>query len=131
MSSGPYTRTSRSLLFDRTVRVDRRTKTHDGIGGTFQQWQTIISAYPVRLYPDHHQTRIKQEQGEAMEDTQFSAIAYPTRNGRTIAIGDRFLDLKNNETYDVVAVVRPKFRLPYNAMWQFRLRAVKDQRLPG
>jgi hypothetical protein len=131
VSSGPYTRTSRSFLLDRVVRVDRRTKTYDGVGGTFQQWQTIIVAYGVHLYLDEHQTRIKQEQGEALEDTQFSAVAFPTRNGRTIAIGDRFLDLKNNETYDVVAVNRPRFRHPLNAMWQFRLRKVKDQRPPG
>src|SRR6188474_735040 len=56
---------------------------------------------------------------------RLQAIGDPARNGRTIRVGDRFVDLVNNRCYDVIAVVRNRGRSPYSAMHQFELRRVE------
>lgn len=127
----PVGRTSKSLLFDRFVRVDRRGTNYDGVGGTFQTWTEIISRYWVRIFPDHHQERRKQELGEIALETTHGAVGNRSWNGATIMIGDRFIDEKNNETYDVVGVIRPMARLPYSHVYRYVLRIVKDERAYG
>jgi hypothetical protein len=121
-----FTRTSKSLLPDRVVRVDRRLRIDDGMGGTYPKHQTIIQRYHVRLWPEQHQRRERVELGEQEAIQDYRAVADPTRNGKTVMIGDRFFDQKNNECYDVVAVKRPRPGLAYSAMIHYELRLVKD-----
>jgi len=121
-----FTRTSKSLLPDRVVRVDRRLRIDDGMGGTYPKHQTIIQRYHVRLWPEQHQRRERVELGEQEAIQDYRAVADPTRNGKTVMIGDRFFDQKNNECYDVVAVKRPRPGLAYSALIHYELRLVKD-----
>jgi hypothetical protein len=96
------------------------------MGGTYPKHQTIIQRYHVRLWPEQHQRRERVELGEQEAIQDYRAVADPTRNGKTVMIGDRFFDQKNNECYDVVAVKRPRPGLAYSAMIHYELRLVKD-----
>jgi hypothetical protein len=119
-------RTSRSLLMDRTVRVERRLPLSDGIGGTVADFVTIIDRYWLTIMPTQHQARDREELGEVADQTHFG-MADPSRNGRTIMVGDRFVDEINNECYLVRGVIRPpKIVGAYNAMHRFELTIVKD-----
>lgn len=119
-------RTSRSLLMDRAVCVQRRLIREDGVGGTYQDYTVIIPKYWTRIYPDHHQLRIRHELGELPKNATHRAIAEPSTNGKTIKVGDRVYDYKNNLIYDVVEVARPAHKLHYGAMTQFSLIIVQD-----
>lgn len=124
-----FTRTSRSRLPDRAVRVDRRLRVDDGAFGTYQSWTTIVQRYAVRLWPDQMPRRDRTELGETVADSvqlAFKALGDPSRNGRRIRVGDRFVDLTNNRCYDVVAVPHNRGRSPYSAMIQYELRQVND-----
>jgi hypothetical protein len=120
------TRTSRSLLLNRVVRVERREKIDDGMGGTYPEYTTIINRYHVWLEPQQHQRRERRELGEQQTTNDYRAGGHPTHNGISIMIGDRFHDVKNNECYDVVAVKRPRPGLAYAAMTHYELVLVKD-----
>lgn len=120
------TRTSRSLLLNRVVRVERREKIDDGMGGTYPEYTTIIERYHVWLEPQQHQRRERKELGEQQAGNDYRAGGHPTHNGISIMIGDRFHDVKNNECYDVVAVKRPRPGLAYAAMTHYELVLVKD-----
>lgn len=129
MAGDGLTRTSRSALLDRHVRVDRRLRVDDGAFGTYPAWTTIVDRYLVRLSPDATQRHDRKELGDQLADSvqqSFRALGEPSRNGRTIRQGDRFVDLVNNRCYDIVAVIRNRGRSPYSAMWQFELRLVAD-----
>jgi hypothetical protein len=114
------------MLMDRPVCVARRQRIGDGMGGTFQRYDPIIERYWVRIYPDHHQNRVASELGERAKETTHRAIGYPATNGKTIMVGDRFFDAKNNLVYDVTMVHRPRRGSSYNAMHQFSLVIVTD-----
>lgn len=120
--------TSKSRLLSQTVRVDRRLRQHDGMGGTYQEWQTVIVRYFLRIYPDHSQERLREEPGELPTRPKAShrAIANRSFNGKSVMIGDRFIDEAENQTYDIVEVVRSKARLAYGQTVQYRLRIVQD-----
>lgn len=120
---------SSTRLLDRTVCVQRRLVRDDGMGGTYQDWQAIHQDYWVRIYPDHHQPRTPRELGETADNPTHRAVGQPSINGRSIMVGDRFYDTRNNETYDIVGVIRPPYQLPYGAMHQFVCRIVKDDGL--
>jgi hypothetical protein len=119
-----------TMLLDRDVCVARRARIGDGMGGTFQEYLPIIPRYCVRIYPDHHQRRRAVELGERANETTHRAIGHPATNGKTIMIGDRFFDSKNNLVYDVVEVHRSRHASPYNAMHQFSLTIVTDDVSP-
>jgi hypothetical protein len=125
----PMIRTSRTLLRDRVVRVDRRLRISDGLGGEVDSFVTIIERYWCTIWPPHHQARLRQELGEIANQSHF-AMADPSRNGRTIMVGDRFIDEKNNERYEVLGVERPRGN-PYNRLHRFPLRLVKDGERAG
>ena len=118
--------TSRTRLLSRTVCVQRRLIRDDGTYGTYQDYQTVVPRYWVHIYPAQHQERRTREVGEAALDSTHRAIGQPYVNGRHIMIGDRFYDIKNNETYDIVGVDRFYHRSPNSSMHQFTLRIVKD-----
>jgi len=121
------TRTSRSRLFDRVVRVERRHRNRDFMGGSFADYETIIPRYHVRLWPDTHRRRQREETGEVLADPQaFRALGNPSHNGRTIMYGDRFVDDKNHQCYKVVSVWRPKGRAGWSLTNQFELRIIED-----
>jgi hypothetical protein len=122
----PYTRTSKSLLRDRPVRVFRQERINDGAGGTYLDFTLIIERYWVRIAPDQHTLRTRMEAGDQEAQNRYLAIADPSHNGKTIRVGDRFFDPRNNQCYDVVAVRRPRPGLAYGAMVTFELRIVKD-----
>lgn len=121
-----YTRTSRSLLRDRHVRVYRQEKINDGMGGTYLDFTLIIERYWCRIAPDQHTLRRRVELGDQEASNSYIAIADPTHNGKTVRVGDRFHDTRNNQCYDIVAVRRPRPGLSYGAMVTFELRIVKD-----
>jgi hypothetical protein len=118
--------TNKTQLLDRTVCVQRRLVRNDGMGGTYQDWQTLVQRYWVRIYPEHHQERGIHELGEHAVDSTHRALGQPVINGHSLMTGDRFYDLKNNETYDILGLIRPRGRHPQSAMHQFVLRVVKD-----
>ncbi len=124
-----FIRTSGSQLQDRVVEVQRRFRLHDGVGGEVDSFTTIIQRYWVTIFPPQHQARLRAELGEEASQLHF-AIANPARNGKTIMIGDRLLDRKNNEIYDVESVERPTGS-PHNAMHRFQLRIIKDGQVPS
>ena len=126
----PIIRTNRSRLFDRTVRVERRRRLNDGMYGAVPSYSTLIDRFFCSIFPYQHQERRAIDIGEADVTQTRNAIGNPQRNGVTIMIGDRFVDDTNNETYDVLAVVRPKGH-PYNAMHSFVLRIVRDAPVTG
>ena len=121
-------RTARSRLPDRFVRVDRRVGTSDDMGGQLNDVVTIIARYAITIFPPQHQPRTREDAGEAANQLH-EAMADPNRNGRTIMVGDRMIDEKNNERWVVEGVVRPRRSCPYSAMHRFTLRLIKDQ--PG
>jgi hypothetical protein len=97
------------------------------MGGTYAEYQTIIQKYKVRLQPDTHRRRERQETGEILSDPRaWRAYANPTLNGKTVMIGDRFYDEKNNQCYDVVAVQKPRGKLAHSAFIQYDLRIIED-----
>lgn len=98
------------------------------MGGSIDQYATIIPRYWCTIWPPQHQQRLRQELGEVADQTH-TALADPSRNGQTIMIGDRFTDEKNNECYEVLGVERPQ-GIAYNRMHRFPLRIVKDCRGP-
>lgn len=122
----PYTRTSKSLLRDRHVRVYRQERINDGAGGTYLDFTLIIERYWVRITPDQHTLRNRVEPGDQEAKNAYRAVADPSHNGKTIRVGDRFHDVRNNQCYDVVAVRRPRPGLSYGVMVTFELRIVKD-----
>ena len=118
-------RTSGTNLFDRCVRVDRRVGASDGMGGQLNDFVTVIERYWVAIFPPQHQPRQREDAGEAASQLH-SAIGDPNRNGRTIMVGDRFIDEKNNETYIVEGPIRPRRSSPLNALHRYELRLIKD-----
>lgn len=124
-----FIRTSRSRLADRVVRVDRRRPVDDGMGGEVDSFTTIIPRLWLAIYPAQHQERRRSELGEQPLSATHIGLADTTRNGATIMVGDRFVDEKNNEWYDVLGVPRPQHKSPHQAMTQFTLRNVKDGHL--
>lgn len=120
-----FVRTSRSLLKDRVVRVDRRRRIDDGMGGRLGEYHTIIPQLWCSIFPAHHQPRAREELGEVAEQRHFG-IADPSRNGTSIMVGDRWVDTRNNECYLVEGVERPRPGSSYNAMHRFHLRVEKD-----
>ena len=121
-------RTAKSQLPDRFVRVDRRTGQSDGMGGQLNDFVTIIARYAITIFPPQHQPRTREDAGEAANQLH-EAMADPNRNGRTIMVGDRMIDEKNNERWVVEGPILPPGKCPYNAMRHFTLRLIKDQ--PG
>jgi hypothetical protein len=120
-------RTSRTLLTKDRVRVDRRIRHRDGIGGSFETWSTIIPRYWVRLWPDHHDPRHRIETGEVPDEPTHSAVGARTLNGITVMVGDRFIDEGDNEIYDVLGVRRPRATSTYNVgLVRYTLRQVRD-----
>jgi hypothetical protein len=117
--------TSKSRLLTQPVRVDRRLRRHDGMGGTYQEWETVIQRYFCRIYPDHSQKRARAEEGET-PSTTHRAIANRSFNGKSVMIGDRFIDGANNYVYDVVQVVRGEAKLAYGQVVQYGLKLVLD-----
>ena len=121
------TRTSRSRLFDRVVRVERRHRNKEFMGGSYAEFETIIPRYHVRLFPDTHRRRQREEAGEILADPQaFRALGNPSHNGRTIMYGDRFIDDKNHQCYAVVGVWRPKGKAGWSLTNQYELRIIED-----
>ncbi|MDX1388208.1 MAG: hypothetical protein R3344_03410 [Acidobacteriota bacterium] len=123
-----FQRTSRTLLAERVVRVDRRIRMDDGAYGTVARYQTIIQRYWCTIYPAHHQERRREDLGEAPTgnlQTHF-AIADPSRNGQSIMVGDRFIDEVNNITYEVLGAERPRHHSPYSAMHRYALLVCSD-----
>lgn len=120
--------TSRSRLLSQTVRVDRRLRRHDGSGGSYEEWSTVIARYFLRIYPDHSQERLREETGElpTRAKTTHKAIANRSFNGKSVMVGDRFIDELNNQVYDVTEVVRSQARLAYGQTVQYALRIVLD-----
>jgi hypothetical protein len=123
------TRTSGSQLQDRVVEVQRRFRLLDGVGGEVDAFKLVIPRYWLTIFPPQHQARLRAELGEQASQLHF-AIANPARNGKTIMIGDRFFDRKNNEIYDVESVERPAGSA-HNAMHRFQLRIIKDGQVPS
>jgi hypothetical protein len=124
---GQVTRTSSTSIYDRVIRVGRRLRNRDHVGGTYATYDTIIERYHVRLFPDTHRRRERQEVGEILSEPQaFRAYADPTHNGKSIMIGDRFFDDKNRQCYDVVGAWRPRGQSSYSQMLHFELRIVED-----
>lgn len=120
-------RTSRSrLTTQQWVRVERRSEIYDGMYGTLPQFATIIERYWLRIYPQQHPARSRIELGEGADNTTHAAVADLTQNGRTVMVGDRFVDTVNSMTYDVVEVTRPKGRSSYNLMVRYGLVLLSD-----
>lgn len=120
-------RTSRSrLTTQRWVRVERRSEIYDGMYGTLPTFSTIIERYWLRIYPQQHPQRSRVELGESPDNTTHAAVADLTQNGRTVMVGDRFVDTVNSMTYDVVEVRRPKGGSSYNLMVRYGLVLLSD-----
>jgi len=122
---GSFRRTSRSRLYDRVVRVDRNNPVDDGLGGGVDSFTTIIEQLCVTIYPPQHQERRRAELGSQELNATHFAISDPALNGRTIMISDRFVDEKNNQSWDVLAVERPRAS-PYAAVNRYVLRMLND-----
>lgn len=123
---GHLRRVSRSRLYDRVVRVDRNRPVDDGLGGAVDSYTTIIPSYCVTIYPPQHQERRRAELGQQPLGATHFATADPSLNGKTIMIGDRFVDEENNQSWDVLAVERPQAHV-YAAVHRFVLRLVTDE----
>ena len=114
-----------TMLYNRTIRVDRRANMDDGAYGTVSRWNTILDRYWVAIYPAQHQPRAREELGEVATQ-QHNAIGPPTRNGVTIMIGDRFIDEVNNDVFQVDGVERPHRGSPYTAGHKYTLTLLRD-----
>ena len=127
--SGSIVRTSHSQLRNRSVRVDRNLSPEDGMGGAIDSYTTIIDQFWVRIWPSQHQERRETETGQTEVSHTHFGVGEPSVNGRTIRISDRFVDETNQQSWDVLAVERPRGDMPYNAMHRFVLRMATDDEI--
>jgi hypothetical protein len=108
------------------VRVARRIRMSDGMGGASERYSTVIQNYWTRIWADHHLERERIEPGEAAKNPTHLAVGARAVNGKSINLMDRFIDEENNEVYDVVGVRRPKDFSGYGLVSTYTLRIVKD-----
>lgn len=127
--SGSIVRTSHSLLRNRAVRVERNLVPEDGMGGAIDSFTTIVEQFWVRIWPAQHQERRETETGQNETSHTHFGVGEPSVNGRTIMINDRFVDEVNNQSWDIVAIERPRGEMPYNAMHRFVLRMATDDEI--
>jgi len=117
-------KTSRSRLFNRVVRVDRMTQLSDGMGGMMESWSTLIDRYHVYIYPAEHGV-VRQKETGLLAEVRRRALGDRAMNGRSIMIGDRFVDRSTNEYFKVLGVIRPQHGVAYR-MTTYELAKMDD-----